>query len=332
MWETVSEYESAGIRASSLKSQRSKIKDDYSLGIFFGTYESRGLLSTRLLASKCCRQSIVVFFKESKDHILRKKNDRLLLERVRECSEREPIVIQDMSVSRVEEILSSIIKKVPRAAFSSGSRWFIDMAGSPKPYFLGICAYVRRMIGAPALTFFHASGDYERGNALDDAYSFTDGFDRYMWVPFLWGRPDRTRSWTYFFLLGFEGNRSLDIWERFEPKHAEAVIGNPGYKPEYVKIAKRKNAHFLRRAKPKILFADAADAVQAWRKLDARISKVCQKSNVCLVPLGTKPHALASALVALANCSSSVMYLMPRSFAVRDIHPGKFVWLYKVSF
>jgi uncharacterized membrane protein YbaN (DUF454 family) len=215
---------------------------------------------------------------------------------------------------------------------SSGASWFIDIAGSPKPYYLGICAYLRRKIAAPDLTLFHATGDYEKGNTPENAFSFTDGFDRYMWVPYLWGRPDRSLPWTYFFLLGFEGNRSADIFERFEPRFTQALIGKPGYKPDYVRTAKSKNALFLRRAKPKIIFADAADAVEAWKRLDARILRDCKSTNVCLVPLGTKPHALGGALAALANGSPGVLYVMPRSFSVRDVQPGPYVWTYRLSF
>ncbi len=137
--------------------------------------------------------------------------------------------------------------------------------------------------------------------------------------------------WRYVFLLGFEGQRSLQTYERFEPKYVSALIGKPGYWPNYEGVARSKNAGFIKLASPKIICANAGDAVETWARLEKHLGDMGGGANTCIVPLGTKPHALGGGLAALSSGTIGVQYLMPSSFNVRDVKRGKYLWLYKVQ-
>lgn len=329
MWKNITNFKTRGIIASSFRSKNDKINENFEIGIFFSTFESRGLISSRLLSSNACQKSIIIFFKESENHEFRKKNDSILLEQVKKCSRQEPIEIRDASIRNVEGIIKKILD-ISKSSFSSELNWFVDMAGAPKPYFLGLLGYMRYQFRSPKSTFFYPTADYEKGSRSNEEYLFTIGLDHYMWIPYLWGRPNPTLPWTYIFLLGFEGNRSYEIYDRFEPPVVEALIGKPGFKPEYTNIVKKNNEHFLDEAKPKLIYSNAADSVETFNKLINRIEELKTNSNICFVPLGSKPHALGAALASLTDGSSSILYLMPRSFKVRDIPRDKYFWLYKI--
>lgn len=331
MWRIKSNFKSRGILAYSYQSINDKIEKKFKLGIFFGTHESRGLISSKLLANKSCSKSIIIFFEEFKNHELRKKNDLLLLNQVEKCTLEKPHKIRDVSIQAVESIIKMILDYIFESHLSSDDEVFFDITGCPKPYFLGLLGYMRCKYMSPKFTLFYSEGNYEEGSTPDNPYSFTVGFNRYMWVPYLWGRPNPNLPWNYIFLLGFEGNRSYGIYNRFEPFSVEALIGKPGYQPGYTDIAIRENNLFLEEAKPKRLYSDAADPAIAAKILLERIKKNRIKSNICFVPLGTRPHALGAALASLTDGYSSILYLMPRSFTIRDIPRGKHIWLYDIT-
>jgi len=160
---------------------------------------------------------------------------------------------------------------------------------------------------------------------------FTSGFDRYVWVPYCWGLPDPSLPWTYIFALGFEGHRSLAVYDRFQPDKVKALIGRPSVSAEYDGLAERQNQSFLKDTSAEISYANAADATAAWKAIEEAISSERQSSNICLVPLGTKPHGIACGLASLSDGAPGVLYHMPRSYRVRDVTAGEYSWLFRVT-
>jgi len=330
-WEEVCTYSSCGITGISYKNTKKEIDGRFSLGIFFGSFESRGLLSSFLLEKDSCKNSIIILFKEKDEENLRKKYDKELIEQVNNCSENEPKIIQNISISDVENVLRTIIDNIDLEDYQGDAKWFIDTSVSPKPYYLGILGLLRNKIQTPELTLFNATGNYEKGASPSDAYSFTEGSAEYIWIPWLWGRLDPRKDWIYFFLLGFEGDRSYAIYDRFEPKFVEALLSDPGYTKDYAKIAKENNLQFLQESCVYPLTADAADAIQAWRVIDECISKYAYDYNVCIVPLGPKPHAIGGGLSALTDGYKAVLYSQPKSHKVKDVPPGDYIWKYVIK-
>lgn len=331
MWQSKWNFKSRGILADTSQSINDKIDEKFKIGIFFGTSESRGLISSGLLADKSCFKSLIIFFKEFKNHKLRKNNDLLLLKQVEKCTSEKPYQIHDVSIQDVDLIIKKILDYILESHLSSDDKVFFDISGCPKPYFLGLLGYMRYKHMSPKFTLFYPEGDYEKGSTPNIAHSFTAGFNRYMWIPYLWGRPNPDLPWNYIFLLGFEGGRSHEIYDRFEPSLVEALIGKPGYRPEYTDITIIENKLFLEEAKPKRLYSDAADPAITGEILLERIKENKTRSNICFVPLGTKPHSLGAALASLTDGSSSILYLMPRSFTIRDTPRGKHIWLYDIT-
>ena len=340
MWKRINYAEKYGITVSSFSSniETATIDKKYSFALFFGTYESRGLVSSRLLGDQACAASLIVFFKETDNRGLRKKYDPILCSQVRRCTKQEPGILDNVLVNDVEKTFSAILSKIPAGALSPDAEWFIDMVGSPKPYILALLGYLRRQVLSPRLCMFHPSGHYEAHESTLDAFTFTSGFDRYIWVPWLWGMPIPAAPWAYFFLLGFEGNRSYEIYTQFEPRYTLSLVGNPGYRKKYYLRALQANRRFFDESSPVKIEAHASDVVLAWEKIRDAFAKIerdevrkNQRINKCIVPLGPKPHALAGCLAALCDPACSVLYLMPRTYKVHDVKPGDTVWRYEIT-
>jgi len=325
-----------GIQATCFRSEGAGIEEHFELGIFFGTFEERGLVSSRLLQKRSCSNSMIVFFKEAKDEQLRKEYDDTLIHQVRDCTKPDKVIeIGDIEIRDVEENLKAILKQIPSVCFVSEAKWLIDLGGSPIPYFLGLLGYLRDMFPRPKLTIFNPTGYCVQA---DGGYAFTSGFDRNIWVPRMWGYPDPALPWTYVFLLGFEGARSHDVLYRCEPQYMKALIGAPGYQQDYEEEAISRNKTFFRECGllsedgvPNVLKADAANPVQTWAVLQDLVKKHRNKTNICFVPLGSKGHALGSGLCALANSIPAVLYHMPRTYVVRDVKRGKYLWKYDID-
>lgn len=339
MWKQISEHTDHGITvrscrcpySPSARSSASSIDKSFALGIFFGTFESRGLVSSRILDRKACRDSIVVLFKEKDAKGLRDKHDQVLLEQVGRCTARDPIVIDGASVNDIESTSQQIMATIPKHAWRVDSEWFVDISGSPKPYFLALLGYLRRRALSPKLTLFHPSANYEENELPEDAYTFTSGFDRYIWVPWLWGTPIPSQPWSYIFLLGFEGNRSYEIYNRFEPNFVQAFVARPGYRPEYYTRAVEENAAFLAESMVTPYTAHASDAVLAWKAIRKGLARLPADTNKCIIPLGPKPHALAGGLAALCDGAPAVLYMIPRTYKAHDVAPGRTLWSYEIS-
>jgi hypothetical protein len=330
MWTLIKEHSAYGITAKSYKTENDQIEDDFAVAIFFSSYESRGLTAAECLRAKSCETSISVFFKETDDQGLRIEYDQQLRDRVRACSIGEPLEVVGKSITNIDDILAEILGRIPSDAISRDRRWLIDTSVSPKPYFLGLLGYLRHKLVRPKLTLFNSTAHYEKNLNPAVAFSFTEGFENYLLVPWLWGRPDPRLPWTYVFLLGFEGDRSYATYDKFEPEFVKALISDPGYMPGYKEQALDRNSQFLTEACPDIVFSDAADPVETWIKIDEMIAQMPNKTNFCIIPLGTKPHSIGAALSALENNLPSVLYLMPKSYKVRDVPRGRFIWRYEI--
>lgn len=335
-WELVDEYKSKGLGVKAYRSIEAGIKGSFDLGIFFGTFETRGLTSTKdILAKKSCDYSVMVFFDEEKDGSLRQKYDPILLKNVKKITKKEIFEVRDYSIKSIEQILRNIFSVIPISCLHPESHWFVDISGSPIPYFLGLLGFLRDIFPRPKVTIFNPTGHYPEHK---EGYSFTRGFDKLIWIPRFWGQPSPALPRTYVFLLGFNGNRSYEVFYKCEPDHTKALVSSPGYEEEYEKEAINRNEHFLKESglltegkEPTVIKSDAANVVDTWKKLEAIVDAERDKSNVIFVPLGPKAHALGCGLSALSDARSSILYHLPRSYEVRDVKRGKFLWKYDIT-
>jgi hypothetical protein len=330
-----SEYSSNGIKAKVFYSKNSQIHEDFDLGIFFGTFESRGQVSSSLLKKSSCLFSIIVYFEDAKETSLRNKYDQLLKKQVQNCTKNPVIYLDQVLLKDISINLERLFAKIPRECLHLKAKWFLDIAGIPIPYFLAIIGYLRDIFPRPELTVFNATGSYD---GIEEGFTFATGFDKNLWVPRFWGRPDPLLPRTYVFLLGFDGYRSHEVYYFCEPEKAQAVIADPGYKKEYALEPIERNKLFLRESglwpdnsDPKIIKCHASDIVDIWRKLEALVVQEKNRSNVTFVPVGPKGHALGAGLCALADSRTSILYHMPRTFIVRDVGRGKYLWKYIIN-
>ena len=75
-----------GVEATAYISKNAQLEEDFNLGIFFGTFEERGLTSSLHMHENSCSNAIVILFDEAKDGELRKRFDPSLKMQVTDCT------------------------------------------------------------------------------------------------------------------------------------------------------------------------------------------------------------------------------------------------------
>jgi|WetSurMetagenome_2_1015567.scaffolds.fasta_scaffold00003_13 hypothetical protein len=310
------------------------INDQFDLGIFFSSFESRALFSSLQLAKNSCKYSLIIFFSEASDSELRRKHDPIILDQVKNCSENAPICIRNISIKKLKETLNRIINSIPKKVFSWESKWFIDLGGAPTPYFLGLLGFLKNLSLPPHLTLFNPTGNYEISENNNQVFHFTSGFEKNTYIPNFWGIRDEALPRKFIFMLGHDEYRSYKIYEQQEPDEIEVFITSPGYKPEYEKIALERNKKFLDECNIKpseINRSCAANISDTINKLKEIISNSRHLRNICLVPLGVKAHSLSCGICSLAEVFPSVLYNMPKTYKIKDTKAGDKIWKYEIN-
>ena len=118
-----------------------------------------------------------------------------------------------------------------------------------------------------------------------------------------------------------------------EPDFVEAIVTEPGYENEYFTKAIEINKSFLTESKIEakdIIKIDAGDPVRVCEQILAIYEKYKEITNVCLVPLGTKPYAIGAGLSALIQNDIAIMYQVPKSYSMNSTGAGDGMWIYRI--
>lgn len=115
--------------------------------------------------------------------------------------------------------------------------------------------------------------------------------------------------------LGFEGERAFAIWEHFEPQKAIGFIGNPGFRPAYVKKAEELNEAFLHEKGVEKREVSAIDYEDVCQQLES-VWKNNQGHDLLISPLGTKIQAVGVYSFKRRNpdCTAQVVYASPLKY------------------
>nr|HEX4317155.1 hypothetical protein [Kofleriaceae bacterium] len=177
--------------------------------------------------------------------------------------------------------------------------------------------------GLTSLTKFYATyvepEEYKRHPSPTSVSQFdlSDGFGGVAPLPTfarLPGPVDESNS-IFVALLGFEGTRARFVANSLDPvPTAYALVGLPGFRPEYPQYALMSNEEFLaeNKAHANVRYAAAGCPFECMDVL-ADIHREHPGAYMYLAPVGTKPHALGAILYSLDNPQNTeLMYDHPQ--------------------
>jgi hypothetical protein len=220
-----------------------------------------------------------------------------------------------------------------RAATDRPLRVLFDLSTCPR--YLALAA-LQACIGsgvADEVVFTYAEAQYPTEARRNDRYElFTAGRWETLAVPGLVGRYDPALQSHYIVAVGFEGSKTRRVVTRADPDHLTALFPDPAVAPDYVERTMSNNSPMFKEwgiGSEDLVRAGAGDVVGAWRAL-ANSSHLDAAANYFLLCAGTKPHALAMGLMALASGDPTVLYVKPAAHKEVHIRPSGTYWTYTV--
>jgi len=119
-------------------------------------------------------------------------------------------------------------------------------------------------------------------------------------IPGCEGRAYRLRESVAVFGLGFHGSAALCVLDRLEVANVYAFLASPGASAEYVARSRKANEGLINDRKAKaVLEFPLASVERCYRLLAEMIAPHRPDGEITLVPMGPKPHVLASIVVAM---------------------------------
>lgn len=141
---------------------------------------------------------------------------------------------------------------------------------------------------------------------------------RFVGIPGFLHNLSETEAGQAVFFLGFEGSRlgqALEQQEVLRGWRKHAVFGVPAFSPGWEIDAMANNVQYLAQG-DEVNYAAAASADAAYRLLSILREQDKEERPILVAPLGTKPHAIGSALFLIENES------MDRALLLYD-HPTR---------
>lgn len=330
-WQLINELNRPGLHIEVYRSEKATIEEIIDLAIIFNSYESRALEFQKLFRKGQIKKALLINFQSDKE--IKATNLNKNKQFLDEIVEDKIVEIQNIDIFNYNENVQKIIDTIPPECLFYGARWFIDITGEPSIYSLALLKGIKQLFPSPLLYMLNVSGIYD--SLADKTHThFSEGIKEDIKIPFYEGIPDYSKPWKYIFLLGFEGERSLSILKLNEPASCEVIIAKPGYEKQYEDAPLNENECFLRElsyGEEDIIFTDIGDVVKLVDIFENIFSKIQGKMNICIVPLGPKPHALAAGIFGLLHTDISIMYQIPQKYYLKESKRGKYIWLYKIE-
>lgn len=314
---------------------------NYDVGIVFNSSESRSLAYAGLFKAKSIAVMILVNF-DGGDNENKRRNWEKNVKELEHLSVKT-ILVRLNSVFDYQKNLDEIATLIIRhRSKTNKTNVFMDVTGAPLIYSVALTKFLFRLFPVPGVSLLNVSGRYaERG---EQQFSEGEQFDIY--IPGYFGNPDHSKQLHYVFLLGYDGDRSLNIYRSNLPDKVSVIVPSPGYETGNDRNTISNNRDFLletgyylmddklprKYSRNKNLYLiDISDITAVMRRIEEIYEEDKDNYEIRLVPLGPKPHAIGAALAAVFNNEISIVYQVPRKYFMSEIPCGDNMWLYDLE-
>jgi hypothetical protein len=210
----------------------------------------------------------------------------------------------------------------------------IDISVFTKPYFFLLTKLLTEEFGIKNFFIIYTEPE-GYGKRTNNEYDLSDGIYHISHIPGFHGYSINEND-ALIVLLGFEGNRSLDIFYNINPDITYAVNGFPAFQPGWQMRSIELNKRFLSESGANLhLFnAPAIDPFETKRVLENIIKEINQLYpylDIVIAPLGTKTQAFGTLLCALTNKKIRIVYPFPTHFSDKYSENYGDSWIFKIN-
>jgi hypothetical protein len=261
-------------------------ESNYDISFLASGYEARCIYVPSLINPKNISNTLVLGFTEEPLTENRPINDKFFLDRWGI----KPIPLSGDNEQPIYEYLNKFTQSV-----SGPIRILLDYSSMSRLWYAAVLNWARFAASGKEviIDFVYAMGKYDEEKqpmVIRDMAS----------IPGCEGRAYRLRESVAVFGLGFHGLAALCVLERLEADTVYAFLASPGSSEEYVSKTLEVNKELINSHKTKAVLKLPLASIEAcYRHLAEIIAPYRLDGEITLVPMGPKPHVLASILVAM---------------------------------
>jgi hypothetical protein len=264
----------------------------YDLAIFASGYEARCTQAVSLLDPKAFRSAIVIGFQKPVLPELRAVNDQVFIERL---GQSPTIEGDDLTVNLANQLTAL----VERAGSESRTvSILVDYSSMRREWYGFVLSFLGHMAN-PGVTisvdFLYSFGVYPPRYELSIEKAVLESI---VPLPGMEGLSASRASSIAVFGLGFSPVAGLGALERLQPDKVFCFLANPGSADANVETTKRCNEPLIKRTSHPLISVPLGNLAAAYRALCELVWPFVGKYHINILPMGPKPHILASMLVA----------------------------------
>lgn len=303
-----------------------------------GSFEERCTRSSHIFLVKNVKigTSIIFNYKEHDPDNKTEKNIEKAKSNLREICE-HIYVFETDSVARPSEGIKRFLTFLKEEEIDlSNKEVIVDITVLAKGYFFLLSKVLREKLNLHEFYVVYTEPEKYKSKGADrNEMILTEGLDRIESFPGFAGSSINSKD-ALIVILGFEGKRSIEVFNSVEPELTYAVNGFPSFQAGWHKISLEANLRFLQESEAfdHLFFAPAIDPFETRNTLSQIVEEIernNEKLNIIISPLGTKPQAFGTLLYALRNKKIKVIYPFPSVYKPDYSYGYGPTWIFKVN-
>jgi hypothetical protein len=213
----------------------------------------------------------------------------------------------------------------------------LDITVFTKPYFFLLCQVLLEKFKVLNIDVLYTGPEkYADKPNETDIISLTNGIDRIVSLPGFSGSSIKSKT-ALIVIMGFEGKRSMEIFDNVNPDITYAINGFPSLKSGWHKESLYANSRFLydSDAYKHLFYSSSIDPFETQKTVDEiikEIQNIDNNFNVIIAPLGTKVQAFGVMLHSFLNKSTKVIYPFPTKYNIDFSYKWGNTWIFRAKF
>lgn len=295
------------------------VKNEYNVAIFCSGFERRAISLAKRLDPQKISHPLIFGFIEGKNEINRIENDEFYKLKFG----LSPILESKKSDKSIYHQLNSLTSK-----FNRKLTLFVDYSSMPRIWYTAILNWImyQNEFKTVTIDFGYSLAEYQNGLSL-----FT--VDDIMSLPGFEGGSISQMDNTAIFGLGFDGSAALSVFDKLEPDTTLAFYAKPGKHVDYEEKTLAENSELIDNVHGRTIALPITSVETTFRYLGELVSVYKNNSHITFVPMGPKPHVLASLLVGLRFRMVTCLYVSgERQKNDKKINPSELLTTTRVTF
>lgn len=259
--------------------------EEYDLIFLASGFEERSCFTLSYIPDSAIRKCVVLGFEDDRNTLSRPRNDTLF-------GSRQLTPFVSANPQDYEEHIKQSLLFAARSVTQRPLRLFIDYSVMTRSWYGFLLTWLKYSADSVAteVDFVYAYGKYESefGPLHIDEISAIPGFE---------GGCAGARRTVAFFGLGYDRYATLAVNELIEPDHVTCYVARESLDDARSQRVLNQNKELIDLSGTLPIYLPLGNIQECFRILHENFSQVPEEDEVIAIPMGPKPHVLATLMV-----------------------------------